>query len=74
MNARLQGFQRSVIVFHVEAIEVFEWLCKKFSVALGFFLSREWNQQYLDQRQTSSQIIQRTRCTVERILERWYEP
>src|SRR3569832_1311329 len=36
MNARLEKFQRSVIIFHAEAIESFTFLCSNFHIATVF--------------------------------------
>lgn len=36
MNARLEKFKRSVMIFHAEAIDVFTFLCSEFGIATVF--------------------------------------
>jgi len=57
MNARLSKFQRSVVLFHAEAAEVFEFLCKRFKVTTVFSYQESGTQHTWDRDQQVAQFF-----------------
>jgi len=59
MNARLEAFRRSVIVFYAEALDVFTFLCEHFSIATVFSYQESGIRQTWHRDRQVAQLLQK---------------
>ena len=63
MNARLEKFKRSVIIFHAEAIDVFTFLCEEFSIAAVFSYQESGVRYTWNRDKQVSKLLQEKKCS-----------